>query len=133
LCFNLIDCLKTAVQDLHVKPSSAPGDCLSDAAHSNNANSGMVNILSAQHKRSPGSPNTRSNFFIRFNHPARNSHKERPGEVGSGFGQHAWRMTYDDVSFPGCGNVNIVISDCHLRNNLQLRRRLNKMLIHLIA
>jgi len=114
------DGLGVAVEDAHAEAHRAAGDGLADASHADDAQRRAVQVGSHQQHGAPGDPAAIPHVFDPFDDAARGRHEQRPGEIGRGLSQHAWRVAHGNAAAGAGGHVDVVEAHGHLADHLEV-------------
>ena len=105
------------IEDVHGKPSAAAGDGLSDAAHAEDAESAVVDVLADKEVDEPFAPFAGVNEGVALDDTAGRGHEEGEGEVGGGFGEDVGGIGDEDAAGGGGRDVDIVVADGDIGND----------------
>lgn len=105
------------IEDVHGETASAAGDGLSDAAHAEDAESAVVDVLADKEVDEPFAPFAGVNEGVALDDTAGRGHEEGEGEVGGGFGEDVGGIGDEDAAGGGGRDVDIVVADGDIGND----------------
>ncbi len=109
------------IDDVHFETFCPPRHRMTYPSHSDDAESGVVQVDAEQEEWSPGVPVFVLHVVLCFRQAARGGEQQRKGEVSSGVGQDTGRIPGGDSSPRQFVNIQIVEPDREIADDFQIR------------
>src|SRR4029453_16608532 len=113
--------LAIVVQNPHVKALGATCDGLPNAPHPADPKRSAVDITPCHEQQGPVAPLPSPDVAVALGNTAGDATEQAPGEVGSGFGHHPWRVGDEDAALRRRCHIDIVIPHSDIRHYFESR------------
>ena len=106
------------VNHAHSKAASATRHRLTDAAHTENAERLVVDVVADEKVDAPAYPLARMDMLMAFDDAAGRGQQQRECKIGRGVREHVGRVRDQDTLARGGGHIDIVKSHRDVRDHL---------------
>src|SRR5207302_1448807 len=114
---------RVVIEDAHAEAETAASDRAADPAEADHAEGLAVDVGAPQEVPFPRLPLSGARIGVGLDDPAGGGHQQREGEIGGGLGEDVGRVGDDDAASGGGGDVDVVVADGDVRDDLQVGRR----------